>query len=92
MPLTLELCGIKFLHVHGVYMQFKKLHSYKKKNQKVLKKIIIFIIILLLSVCRLLVTEFLEQMKKTDHKEDIPRGYVLEDLEDHDKNIHYERS
>ncbi|XP_029194936.2 protein canopy 4-like [Acropora muricata] len=43
-------------------------------------------------VCRLLVTEFLEQMKKTDHKEDIPRGYVLEDLEDHDKNIHYERS
>jgi len=45
-----------------------------------------FIIIILLSVC--LVTEFFEQMKKTDHKEDIPRGYVLEDLEDHDKNIH----
>ena len=73
-------------------MQFKKnsttsLHFYKST-----KKNIIFIIIILLSVCRLLVTEFLEQMKKTDHKEDIPRGYVLEDLEDHDKHIHYEKS
>jgi len=43
-------------------------------------------------VCRLLVTEFLEQMKKTDHREDIPRGYILEDLENHDKNIHYQKS
>jgi len=58
----------------------------QKKNQKVLKSFLFFIIIILLSVC--LVTEFFEQMKKTDHKEDIPRGYVLEDLEDHDKNIH----
>lgn len=37
-------------------------------------------------------TEFLEQMKKTDHREDIPRGYLLEDLEDRNKNIHYEKS
>ena len=39
-----------------------------------------------------MVTEFLERMKKTDHREDIPRGYILEDLEDHKKNIHYEKS
>ena len=39
-----------------------------------------------------MVTEFLERMKKTDHQEDIPRGYILEDLEDHEKNIHYEKS
>ncbi|KAM7448545.1 Protein canopy 3 [Porites harrisoni] len=43
-------------------------------------------------VCRLMVTEFRERMKKTDHREDIPRGYILEDLEDHEKNIHYEKS
>ncbi|XP_068716077.1 protein canopy 4-like [Montipora foliosa] len=43
-------------------------------------------------VCRLLVTEFLEQMRKTNHIEDIPRGYTLEDLEDREKNIHYEKS
>lgn len=44
------------------------------------------------SVCRLLVTEFLEQMKKTDRREDVPRGYALEDLENPDKSIHYEKS
>ena len=44
------------------------------------------------SVCRLMVTEFLEQMKKTDRREDVPRGYALEDLENPDKNIHYEKS
>ncbi|KAJ7390054.1 Protein canopy 3 [Desmophyllum pertusum] len=43
-------------------------------------------------VCRLLVTEFLEQMKKTDRREDVPRGYSLEDLENPDKSIHYEKS
>ena len=56
---------------------------------KWLKFILIFCCFI---VCRLLVTEFLEQMKKTDHREDIPRGYILEDLEDRDKNIHYEKS
>ena len=44
------------------------------------------------SVCRLMVTEFLEQMKKTNRREDVPRGYALEDLEDPDKSIHYEKS
>ena len=44
------------------------------------------------SVCRLMVTEFLEQMKKTDRREDVPRGYALEDLENPDKSIHYEKS
>lgn len=39
-----------------------------------------------------MVTEFLEQMKKTDRREDVPRGYSLEDLEDPDKSIHYEKS
>lgn len=77
--------------MYSVYVQFKKSQQHhftliKKKKTERAKKIILF------SVCRLLVTEFLEQMKKTDHKEDIPRGYVLEDLEDHDKNIHYEKS
>jgi len=43
-------------------------------------------------VCRLMVTEFLEQMKKTDRREDVPRGYALEDLENPDKSIHYEKS
>ena len=44
------------------------------------------------SVCRLLVTEFLEQMKKTDRNEDVPRGYELEDLENPEKKIHYGKS
>ena len=44
------------------------------------------------SVCRLLVTEFLEQMKKTNRREDVPRGYLLEDLDNQEKSIHYEKS
>ena len=39
-----------------------------------------------------MVTEFLEQMKKTNRREDVPRGYALEDLENHEKSIHYEKS
>jgi len=52
----------------------------------------LYYIILVFSVCRLMVTEFLEQMKKTDRREDVPRGYALEDLENPDKSIHYEKS
>ncbi|KAK2570471.1 Protein canopy 4 [Acropora cervicornis] len=40
------------------------------------------------------ITKFHDEasLRPTKCQEDIPRGYVLEDLEDHDKNIHYERS
>ena len=63
--------------MYSVCMHFKKFQQYHcthiKEKPKSTKKIIIFIIIILLSVCRLLATEFFEQMKKTDHKEDIPQ-------------------
>ena len=58
-----------------------------KRQLTVLNKHICFV-----SVCRLLVTEFLEQMKKTNRREDVPRGYLLEDLDNQEKSIHYEKS
>ena len=69
------------------YPTYEPLRSNYKRQLTVLNKHICFV-----SVCRLLVTEFLEQMKKTNRREDVPRGYLLEDLDNQEKSIHYEKS
>ena len=34
-------------------------------------------------------TELLEQLKKTDRKDNVPKGYNLDDLDNPDKIINY---